>query len=707
VTRQGRLLVVDDNDDNRDVLSRRLRQKGYVVSVAADGGEALAEIDRDAYDLILLDVEMPGVSGLDVLTRLRTDHSQTELPVIMVTARSEGSDIVEAFRRGANDYVTKPVDFAVALARIRTHLAHKWTVEDLRESEERYALAVRGANDGLWDWNLVANEVYWSPRWTAMLGHEAGDIGASPDEWLSRVHHEDIARVREALADHLAGSTEYYESEHRVLHRSGTYRWVLCRGAAVRDEAGIATRLAGSLSDITETKLADTLTGLPNRLLFLDLIERAIKREKRRPNPSFALLALGLDRFNVVSDSLGPLTADRLLVAVARRLQSGLRPTDTVARDEPASTLARLGGDEFNVLLDDIKDVNDAVRVAERLRRALQAPFEVDGQQVFTSATVGIAISTTGYERPEDVLRDAAIALNRAKAEGFSACEIFDPAMRHRAVTRLQMETDLRKAIESRAFEVHYQPIVSLRTGRISGFEALVRWRHPIEGLIGPGDFIPVAEDTGLIREVSRLTLIEACGQMVEWQRCFGAQAPAVMCVNISSKLFGDAALVGELQAILATTGLAASRLKLEITESALINDMAAARATLDHAQALGIEWSLDDFGTGYSSLSHLHGLQIDTVKIDRSFVGRIGIDAQGSEMVRAIVALAHTLGMDVVAEGVETPEHADRLIELGCEYAQGFHYSKAVDAAAASGLIGAQPWQQVDACPVLTSRSG
>ena len=250
-----------------------------------------------------------------------------------------------------------------------------------------------------------------------MLGYDEHEIGASPDEWFSRVHHEDIERVRGALTAHLADGSPHYESEHRILHRNGMYRWVLCRGAAVRDHAGTATRLAGSLTDITETKLADALTGLPNRLLFLDLVERAIKRGKRRPNPAFALLALGLNRFNVVSDSLGPLTADRLLVAIARRLQASLRPTDTVARDEPASTLARLGGDEFNVLLDDIKDASDAMRVAERLRRALQEPFEVDGHQLFTSATVGIAISTTGYERPEEVLRDAAIALNRAKAE--------------------------------------------------------------------------------------------------------------------------------------------------------------------------------------------------------------------------------------------------------------------------------------------------
>jgi len=691
VTRQGSLLVVDDNEANRDVLSRRLRREGFLVTTATNGPEAVALIDKGSYDLILLDVEMPGTSGLEVLSRLRLQRSQTQLPVIMVTARTSGADIVEAFRLGANDYVTKPIDFPVVLARVRTHAAHKWAVEDLHDSEERYALAVRGANDGLWDWNLVTNQVYWSARWKAMLGHEEHEIGVDPDEWFGRVHDEDIERVRGTLAAHLADGRDHFESEHRILHRSGMFRWVLCRGAAVRDRTGAATRLAGSLTDITESKLVDALTGLPNRLLFLDLVERAIKREKRHPKRVFALLALGLNRFNVVNDSLGPLTADRLLVAVARRLQASLRPTDTVARDEPVSTLARLGGDEFNVLLDDIRDASDVVRVAERLRSALQEPFEVEGHHVFTSATVGIAISTTGYERPEEVLRDATIALNRAKAVGTSSCEIFDPAMRQRAVARLQVETDLRDAIDRHAFEMHYQPIVSLRTGRITGLEALVRWRHPLRGLVGALEFIPLAEDTGLINDITRLTLTESCRQMVRWQQQFGPQAPAVMCVNVSSKQFADTELVDKLKAILVETGLEGSSLKLEITESAFINDVAAARATLDLAQSMGIEWSLDDFGTGYSSLSHLQGLQIDTVKIDRSFVSRIGIERHGTEMVRAIIALAHTLGMDVVAEGVETAEQATLLIDLGCEYAQGFHFSKPVDPAAAGLLITAQ----------------
>jgi diguanylate cyclase (GGDEF)-like protein len=468
---------------------------------------------------------------------------------------------------------------------------------------------------------------------------------------------------------------------------------VLCRAAVVRNSAGVATRVAGSFSDVTDAKLADPLTGLPNRLLFLDLLGRAIERSERKKS-AFALLALGLDQFTMVNDTLGPLAADRFLVAVAERLQSSLRPTDAATREASTFTLARLGGDEFNVLVDDIAEAGDAISVAERLRRALQEPFEVDGNQVFTLATVGIAVSTTGYTQPDAVLRDASVALHRAKAGGM-ACEIFDPAMRSRALSRLQLETDLRKAVDERALEMHYQPILSLRSGRIEAFEALVRWRHPDRGFVNPGEFIGVAETTGLIHEIGRLTLTESCRQMALWRKQFGDAAPRVMCVNMSSRQFASADLIAEIEAILAQTGLAPSSLKLEITESAFINDIRAAQATLERTQSLGIEWSLDDFGTGYSSLSHLHRLQVDTVKVDRSFVSRLEDDVRGLELVQAIVTLAHNLGMDVVAEGVETRAQAEQLLALGCEYAQGFYFSKAVEAVEAGRIIAAQPWRQ------------
>jgi diguanylate cyclase (GGDEF)-like protein/PAS domain S-box-containing protein len=688
VTRHGSLLLVDDNELNRDALSRRLRQRGYDVTVAAGGREALDLADASAFDLVLLDVEMPGLSGLEVLATLRRSRSQTSLPVIMVTARAEGADIVEAFRLGANDYVTKPIDFPVALARIGTHLSHKWAVEGLRESEERYALAVRGANDGLWDWNLTTNEVYWSGRWKAMLGYDEEAIGASPEEWFTRVHPDDLGTVQAGLTAHLECPGGYYESEHRMLHKDGTFRWVLCRGAAIRNETGTATRLAGSLTDVTDAKLADALTGLPNRVLFVDLLDRAIKRTIRHPKNLFALLVFGLDRFEALSASLGLVTADRLLVEIGRRLNASLRATDAVS-----TTLARLAGDEFAVLIEDIAEASDAVRVGERLRAALERPFDVDGRQVFTSASAGVAVSSSGYTRPEEILRDASIALHRAKTH-LSRCEIFDAAMRSRAEGRFQMESALRQAIEDRAFDVHYQPIIEIESGCIVGVEALARWRHPERGLVSASEFIAVAEDTAMILPLGRLMLEASCQQMVAWQRQFGAAAPAVVCVNVSSRQFADVELGSYIEAILRDTGLEPSQLKLEITESAFLGDIQAAQFTLRRVQAMGIEWSLDDFGTGYSSLSHLHRLKVDTVKIDRSFICRIGAEDKGSEMVRAIVALAHNLEMDVVAEGVETMEQLEHLRTLGCEYAQGFYFSKPVTAVDAGRLIAAQPWR-------------
>jgi diguanylate cyclase (GGDEF)-like protein/PAS domain S-box-containing protein len=695
VTRQGALLIVDDNELNRDVLSRRLGQKGYAVTVAAGGPEALVAVAGARFDLVLLDVEMPNISGLEVLGRLRQRYTQTQLPVIMVTARTDGADIVEAFRLGANDYVTKPVDFPVALARIGTHLSHKWAVEDLHDSEERYELAMRGANDGLWDWNLLTDRVHWSTRWKAMLGFKDGEIGVSPDEWLTRVHPEDTDRVRVALMEHLGDRTAHYESEHRMLHRDGTYRWVLCRGAAVRHE-GRATRIVGSLSDVTDARVADALTGLPNRLLFVDLLDRALKRTHRRDDYGFALLMLGLDRFTVVKDSLGSLTADRLLVAVTRRLQSSLLAADAVTQNPPRSTLARLGGDEFMVLIDDINEVGVAVRMAERLRQALQEPFDLDGHQVYTTATMGIAVSGTGYKEPDDILRDAATALHRAKAHGGTPIELFDPAMRARSVSQLQLETDLRAAIADRAFVVHYQPIVCLRTGTIAGLEALVRWHHPSRGVVTPAEFIPVAEDTGMLLEIGRLVLIESCRQMAAWRTRFGNDAPRVMCVNVSCRQFAQTSLIAEIEGILRDTGLESSALHLEITESAFIGDVRSAHTTLNRLQSLGIEWSIDDFGTGYSSLSYLHRLQAGTVKIDRSFVSRLDREKRGAEMVSAIVGLAHNFGMDVVAEGVETAEQLACVRELGSDYAQGFYFSKPIEAAAIEPLIAKQPWRSV-----------
>ncbi len=375
-SRPDRVLIVDDNEMNRDMLARRLERKGYLVSVAASAHELMERIKKDSIELVLLDIEMPEISGLEGLQRIRSLYSAIELPVIMVTARNQSEDIVKALQMGANDYLTKPIDFAVALARIGTQLSHKRAQEGLKESEERYALAARGANDGLWDWNLATNVIYLSDRWKAMLGYAEDELSDKPEEWLDRVHSDDRQRMLDEIASHQNGQTPHFESVHRIRHKDGTFRWMLSRGLAVRDHAGKPLRMAGSQTDITEGKVSDPLTGLPNRLLFLDRLDRLMKHSKRHSERLFAVLFLDLDAFKMINDSLGHLIGDQLLLGVAKRLEKCLRSSDTVARlGQETFTLARMGGDEFTVLLDDLKEPADANRAAERIMKGLSAPF--------------------------------------------------------------------------------------------------------------------------------------------------------------------------------------------------------------------------------------------------------------------------------------------------------------------------------------------
>src|SRR3989441_6607519 len=580
-SRPGRLLIVDDNEMNRDMLARRLARKGYVIGLAESAKELLPRVKEDGIDLVLLDIEMPEVTGLDALQVLRESYSPIELPIIMVTAKNQSDDIVKALDMGANDYLTKPIDFPVALARIGTQLSHKKAQEALRESEERYALAARGANDGLWDWNLVTGAVYFSPRWKAMLGFLEDEIEDRLGEWLDRIHDADRERVKEEIAAHQRGLTPHFESEHRLLHKDGSFRWMLSRGLAVHDRTGKALRMAGPQTDITERKVSDPLTGLPNRLLFIDRLGRLIKHSQRRKDHLFSVLFLDLDGFKMINDSLGHLVGDQLLVGVAMRLEKCLRSSDTVARLGETFTVARLGGDEFTILLDDLKEPADANRAAERLMKALAPPFLLAGKEVFTSISIGIALSNTAYEQPEDMLRDADTAMYRAKSLGKARYEVFDADMRASVMARLQLETDLRRALERNEFRNFYQPIVSLESGRIVGFEALMRWQHPTRGLLGPIEFISVAEETGLIRQLGWWSLREACQQMSNWRAGSKGYAGFTMSVNLSAKQLLQPHLVEEMDKLLRETALPSEALKLEITESAVMAEPAAAAGKL------------------------------------------------------------------------------------------------------------------------------
>lgn len=581
--------------------------------------------------------------------------------------------------------------------------------EALRESQERYALAVQGANDGLWDWDLRTNQIYFSPRWKTMLGYEEAEISNSPQEWLSRVHPDEAKWLETQVAAHLEGRTRHLEIEHRMRHRDGSYRWMLSRGFAVRDNNRKAYRMAGSQTDITERKhaehqlvhhaLHDDLTGLANRTLFMDRLQQAIERSKRMLAYKFAVLFMDLDRFKVLNDSLGHIVGDQLLVAIARRLESCLRSVDTIAR---------LGGDEFTVLLEGIHDADDACHLAERIHQALQAPFSLSGQEVFTSASIGIAMSETEYSRPEDLLRNADTAMYRAKTLGRSRHALFDAAMHKRAVALLQLETDLRRAValsspfaRQQEFRLQYQPIVLLATGQISGFEALVRWQHPERGLIPPTDFIPLAEDTGLIIPLGQWILAEACQQLRQWQQKFEVALPWSISVNLSTKQFSQPSLIEQIRDLLQQTELQHHHLqlnlKLEITESVIMENADSAKTMLEQLKAMGVQLLIDDFGTGYSSLSYLHRFPIDTVKIDQSFISHMSSDSESAEIVRAIVMLAHNLGMNVIAEGIEQAAQLQQLRALGAEYGQGFFFAKPLDCEDIEALLQKQPtWATV-----------
>ncbi|HXA76513.1 MAG TPA: EAL domain-containing protein [Candidatus Acidoferrales bacterium] len=688
----SRILIVDDNEMNRDMLARRLERKGYEIRVAESARSLLERIQEDAADLVLLDVQMPGISGLDALQTLRGCYSAIQLPIIMVTAKDQSEDIVKALDLGANDYLTKPIDFPVALARIRTQVALKKAEEALRESEERFALAAQGSNDGLWDWNLVDNAIYFSPRWKIMLGYQESEIANRPEEWLDRIHVADRERVKDELASHQRGLTPHFESENRVQHKDGSFRWMLSRGLAVHDASGRALRMAGSQTDITGGKVSDALTGLPNRLLFIDRLMRLIEHTKRHKDYLFAVLFLDLDGFKMINDSLGHVIGDQLLVGVANRLEKCLRVSDTVTRIEKLFTIARLGGDEFTILLDQVKDPSDATLIAERLMNALAAPFSLNGQKIFTSMSIGIALSSIGYDNAEDILRDADTAMYRAKSLGKARYAVFDLAMRARVIARLQLETDLRDALAREEFRNFYQPIVSLDSGRITGFEALLRWQHPTRGLLQPLDFIPVAEETGMIRELGWWNLQKACRQISAWNECRNGSPLLTISVNLSVKQFLQPDLVAEIRELLREIGIPPDTLKLEITESTVMTDPSAAVEMLLQIKSLGVQLSIDDFGTGYSSLSYLHRFPLDTLKIDRSFTKAMGQGGDSMEILRTILPMANSLRLNVVAEGVETAEQLAILRKLRCEFAQGYYFSEPVTADQAKALLEKHP---------------
>lgn len=564
---------------------------------------------------------------------------------------------------------------AVAATDIRRRAQREWRAlraqarkkeAELEESRQRFALSMAGSSDGLYDWDHTSGEVYYSPRWKEILGYDDDEVKPVADASWRLIHEDDIGRVKEAMVAHFRGQLKHFEQEFRMLHKNGKYIWVLARGASIRDQSGRVVRMAGSMTDMSGRGVFDPLTGLPNRRLLTDRLTRALEHQDRG-NLDFAILFMDLDRFKLVNDTLGHHVGDLMLVEVAARLQTCVRASDTVAR---------MGGDEFVVILERIDLPDGAFITINRILEKLAEPFVVDGHDLYPSASLGAVLDTKGYAKSEELLRDADTAMYQAKSEN-KGWAVFDTSMREKFAARLRLETELRQALERDEFTLEYQPIVSLTTGETEGFEALVRWNHPKKGMVLPGQFIGVMEDTGLIVQLGSWVLEQACREMQEWYGEADSEGRPHLSVNVSRKQLTDRSLPNQVQRILDATGFPAHRLRLEITETAIIEHAEMALDTLQRIKELGVELMMDDFGTGHSSLGALQALPIDTLKIDRTFIKRLAQNQDGIEVVRTIITMASNLGLKIIAEGIETEEQLRMLQASECPSGQGYLFAR------------------------------
>ena len=553
----------------------------------------------------------------------------------------------------------------------------------------RFELAMRGSQDGLWDWDLSTDQVYWSRQWAAIMGLDVTELRGTPDEWWALIHNDDLQRVRDALDAHLDGTTEHLEVEYRVRYQDTSFKWVLTRGLAIRHADGTPTRIAGSLTDIHERKSAeqhssyqalhDALTGLPNRTLMLDRLEHCFKRMKRNPTLFFAVLFLDLDRFKLINDSLGHWAGDALLVEVGERLKSVVREGDTVARQS---------GDEFTILLDELQTHEDALLVATRIQKALTQAFHIGEQDVYVNVSIGIAFSNRAYENANELLRDADTAMYRAKSNGDDQYVVYGPGMHEQTVAHLQMETQLRTAIQNGELGVAYQPIYSLPHRTLTAFEVFVRWPQPAADWISPAEFLPIAEETGLILPLGQWVFQEALKTITSWRQRGLISKDVKLNINLSARQFQHPNLVDDIRAILKEWPEISGALRLEITEKALMSHKDPYTKTLETLKNLGVTFQIDDFGTGFSSLANLAQLSVDALKIDRSFISNLHSNPKNEKIVRAIVTLAQNLGISVTAEGIETQEQLDTVMDLGCDEVQGYFFAKPMDAPAVEAVL-------------------
>lgn len=683
-------LIVDDDVIVRIFVREVLEQSGHEVCEAENGSQALERFIECRPDIVLLDIMMPGMDGFTACAKFRELVGGSRVPILIMTALDDTESIAKAYERGATDFITKPLNPTILSHRVKYMFRSSQTLEALRKSESRLGLAQRIAKIGNWEWRPDTNRFTASSELCRLIGVRQQDFGGTLDSFLQVVHAEDRERVDVALRQILT-ERKPCDIDHRIVLPHGADFAVHLQAEAMFDDQLQALTIIGTAQDITDRKQSereiyrlayfDSLTGLANRVLFKDRLTQALAHAGRY-HSTLAVLFLDLDRFKVINDTLGHNVGDLLLKQVAGRLSDSVRHSDSVSRSvdkEENHSLARLGGDEFTVLLTNLRDVQDAGTVARRIVEAMAKPFLIEGREIFVTISVGISIFPVDGESIDALLKNADSAMYYAKEKGRNNFQFYSNNLNAAANDRLNLEGELRHAVEREEFVVFYQPQIDLRGGEIVSVEALVRWQHPRRGLLRPEEFMQAALDTGLIRAIDEWVLRTACRHSQEWQQ--RGKIPVRISVNISNSLFHSDTLVSVVEQALGQMGLTPACLELELTESIVMRNVDASIAMLTTLRTMGVQLSIDDFGTGYSSLSYLHRLPINRVKIDQSFILEILTQARPPMIVRAIIAMAHSLNLFVLAEGVEQEVQRTTLIEEGCDYAQGHLFGRPMPA--------------------------
>ncbi len=689
-----RVLVVDDDAGGRRLTRATLKKAGFEVSEAADGVQALASLREKLPDLVLMDVSMPEMDGFTACAELRRMPGGARVPVVMMTGLEDVKSIETAFEVGATDFITKPINWTILAHRVRYMLRASKAIDDLKQSQRRLSNAQRIGEMGDWEWDLRLGRIVASDQAWAIFGHEASQGVVGSDTFFGHLPDDDRVALQRACEE--AGpDSEIFGIDHRVVRDDGRTRHVQQQVEVVERHAdGRAARLAGAVHDISRRKEAeeqirrlayyDPLTGLPNRLAFDEHLNKAIAQADRFGR-KLAVMFVDLDNFKRVNDTLGHKAGDELLRTASARLSGSLRAHDSVTRDsvrglhEASHSIARLGGDEFIVLLTDLDDAANAASAARRIVAALAEPVTVRGTEVFVGGSIGVAVYPQDGADIDTLLKNADTAMYWAKEAGRGNFQFYDRAMGAQALDRLMLESSLRRAIERNEFVLHYQPRVDVASGAVVGAEALIRWQHPERGLLPPAQFIPLVENTGLEVPVGEWVIKAACRQMAAWRALGLGTIP--VAVNLASTHLGEASLPRLVARALAEHHIPAGCLEVEVTESILLADSERSAAVAAELSTMGVRLSIDDFGTGYSSLSYIKRLPIHALKIDRSFVRDLVTDPDDEAIVSAIIALAHSLKLKVVAEGVETPEQLAFLRSRQCDEYQGFLTSRPVDA--------------------------